>query len=151
MLRSCPDRRHIGPLRFEASPGLLERRESLEIILIFDPALHPELSQERHHLPHGDPAKLGSSCPAMLRPSCTFPPRVRLLPRVTISRTAFERLLLCSFVSSCKNSKFSRSIRMLIVFVMSLPPVSAWRLQELTFCNAHALPAPQVSQGTRSP
>jgi hypothetical protein len=22
--------------------------------MLFDPALHPELSQDRHHLPHGD-------------------------------------------------------------------------------------------------
>lgn len=51
--------------------------------------------------------------------------------QVDVSRTALEKSLLCSFVSSLKNSKFSRSIRMLIVFVMSLSPVSVWRLAEL--------------------
>src|ERR1700691_5840437 len=48
--------------RFQkSSPSLPERRQSLEIILIFDPALYPEIGQDRHHLPQGDSGKLGSS------------------------------------------------------------------------------------------
>src|SRR5260370_19642692 len=38
-----------------------KRGESLEIILLFDPALHPELGQDRHHLPHRDSGELSSS------------------------------------------------------------------------------------------
>ena len=84
-------------------------------ILFFDPAIHSKLGQDRHHL----------SCRARLRPSCIVSTASRILPRVTMSRTALERSLLCSFVSSFKKSKFSRSIRILIVFVIWLSPVSA--------------------------
>ena len=45
---------------FQESPRLSDRRQSLEIILILDPALHPELGQERHHLSDRDSRKLGS-------------------------------------------------------------------------------------------
>src|SRR5260370_593083 len=44
----------------ESSPGLSESPKPLEIILIFDAALHPELSQDRHHLSHGDSGKHSS-------------------------------------------------------------------------------------------
>jgi hypothetical protein len=43
----------------------------LEVIVIFDPALHSELGQDRHHLPHGDSGQLGSlakRCSALLVP-----------------------------------------------------------------------------------
>src|SRR5579864_9359645 len=46
---------------FQESPRLSDRRQSLEIILILNPALHPELGQERHHLSDRDSRKLGSS------------------------------------------------------------------------------------------
>jgi hypothetical protein len=46
---------------FQESPGLSDRRQSLKVILILDPALHPELGQERYHLSDRDSRKLGSS------------------------------------------------------------------------------------------
>jgi hypothetical protein len=47
--------------KLRESPRLSDRRESLKIILLLDPALHPKLSQERHHLSDRDSRKLGSS------------------------------------------------------------------------------------------
>src|SRR6202795_4005370 len=47
--------------RLSESPRLSDRRQSLKVILILDPALHPELGQERHHLSDRDSRKLGSS------------------------------------------------------------------------------------------
>src|SRR5207245_2334641 len=92
-----------------------------------DPAIHSKLGQDRHHLSHRDSGKV-AALPSEASPFLYRSTASRILPRVTMSRTALERSLLCSLVSSFKKSKFSRSIRILIVFVIWLSPVSARHL-----------------------
>ena len=48
----------------------------------------------------------------------------KVLPRVTKSRTALDKSLRCSLVSSFRNAKFSRSIRILMVLLIVLSPIS---------------------------
>lgn len=63
-------------------PEACEILQSLQIVLIFDPAFDAELRQDRHHLPKRESGKLSR----------------------TKSRTALDRSLRPSFVISVRNS-----------------------------------------------
>jgi hypothetical protein len=67
-----------------------------------------DLSLGRYFGLHGTASS--AALPSDASPFLYFSTASKTLPRVTISRTAFERSLLSSFVSSLRNSKFSRGI-----------------------------------------
>jgi hypothetical protein len=88
-------------LRF--SPDLAQARQTLTIIILVYPAPNPKFPRSVIICPTGSPAT-SAALPRDASPFLYFSTASRILPRVTRSRTAFDRSLRSSRLIALRNS-----------------------------------------------